>query len=236
MFPNVEIWGGLMYNTVGDEVEADIRYMDESLVLCVKPAGVSSEDEMPALLRAGCGAREIFCVHRLDTAVGGLMVYAKTKAAAAGLSQAIARGALIKEYLAVSGGAPVDDAGVMRDLLYRDKAKNKSYVVSRPRRGVREAELSYRVLERRGGESLVSVRLGTGRSHQIRVQFASRGMPLLGDVKYGSARRDCRIALWSRRLCFAHPLTGQSVDMSVSPPESEPWTDFMYFKKETDNG
>ena len=88
----------------------------------------------------------------------------------------------------------------------------------------------------RGGESLVSVRLGTGRSHQIRVQFASRGMPLLGDVKYGSARRDCRIALWSRRLCFAHPLTGQSVDMSVSPPESAPWTDFMYFKKETDNG
>ena len=105
-----------------------------------------------------------------------------------------------------------------------------------PVRPLHDGERTSRIRPSERGESLVSVRLGTGRSHQIRVQFASRGMPLLGDVKYGSARRDCRIALWSRRLCFAHPLTGQSVDMSVSPPESAPWTDFMYFKKETDNG
>ena len=167
-------------------MDLNIRYKDSSLVLCLKPVGVESEGEgMPRLLEQQLGS-PIFCVHRLDKAVGGLMVYARTKQAAAALSAAVARREMEKEYLCVVPGAPEPAQGLMRDLLYRDAAKNKSFVVKRPRRGVKEAELAYTLLERGPETALVRVALHTGRSHQIRVQFSSRAMPLLGDVKYGS--------------------------------------------------
>ena len=203
-----------------------ILYEDKSLLLCEKPVGVISEEGgMPDLLREDTGLREIWCVHRLDRETGGLMVYAKTKSAAASLSAAIQAGQLQKEYCAVCQGEPPEE-GILRDLLFRDKARNKSFVVQRPRKGVREAELSYRRIAVREGLSLLRVTLNTGRSHQIRVQFASRGFPLAGDKKYGSAFRDCDLALYSVRLTLPHPVTGQALTRELRPPETWPWSLF----------
>ena len=203
-----------------------ILYEDKALVLCEKPAGVLSEEGgMPGLLREALGTEEIYCVHRLDRETGGLMVYARTKKAAAAISKAIEEGRMHKEYLAVIEGETPPD-GTLRDLLYRDAAKNKSYVVKRMRKGVREAELSYERLAVREGLSLLHVRLKTGRSHQIRVQFASRGFPLVGDKKYGSKYRDVGLALWSNRICLPHPGSGEDLQRELPPPESWPWTLF----------
>lgn len=200
-----------------------VVYEDADLLLCEKPAGVLSEEGgMPALLRAELGTEEIYCVHRLDRETGGLMVYARTGKAAAALSALITKGQLHKEYWAVlEGEAP--EEGVLRDLLYRDAARNKSYVVQRMRRGVREAELSFRREAFREGLSLLRVTLKTGRSHQIRVQFASRQLPLVGDRKYGSTHRDCGLALWSASLCFPHPRDGRPVSRELKPPRTWPW-------------
>ena len=111
----------------------------------------------------------------------------------------------------------------LTDLLFRDAAHNKSYVVKRMRKGVREARLSYREIARTEALSLVRIQLHTGRTHQIRVQFASRGLPLLGDIRYGSRDERCTAALWSYRLALRHPVTGETVDVSALPPEGYPW-------------
>jgi 23S rRNA pseudouridine1911/1915/1917 synthase len=205
-------------------MDLDILYQDAQIILCVKPAGVLSEEGgMPELLRAQTASTQIYCVHRLDRAVGGLMVYAKTKEAAASLSGQIAEGHLEKRYLAVCrGDAP--QQGEMRDLLYHDAKTNKSYVVKRMRKGVREAVLRYERLERQGDLSLVRVGLLTGRSHQIRVQFASRQLPLLGDRRYGGGEGE--IALWSSELRFLHPQSGDELYFRAAPPQKEPWTHF----------
>ena len=209
----------------GKPMDIPILYQDQALIVCLKPAGLSSEgDGMPVRLRQQCGG-DIYCVHRLDLPVGGLMVYARAKPAAAGLSAAIAAGKIQKEYLAVVQGEPQDEA-VLRDLLFRDASKNKSYVVQRMRKGVRQAELSYRTLERQGELSLVRIRLYTGRSHQIRVQFASRGMPLAGDRKYGSRFGDAPLALYSSALDFPHPTDGQLLHWEAKPEAGWPWSLF----------
>ena len=212
-------------------MQPEILYQDKYLTVAVKPAGVVSESPgMPELLR-DCLGGEFFCVHRLDKAVGGLMVYARTKQAAAGqaaarLSAAVAQKSLIKEYLAVVQGRPEQDRGVLRDLLFHDKMRNKTYVVDRVRRGVKEAELEYTVIGSAKDIALLRIRLHTGRSHQIRVQFASRAMPLLGDARYGSKIRNCGVALWSERLCFPHPFAEKTLDFRKAPPEDYPWREF----------
>ena len=158
------------------------------------------------------------------------MVYAKTKAAAGKLSAIVSERSMEKEYLAVVRGRPAEESAVLRDLLFRDAAKNKSFVVDRMRRGVREAELSYRVLEtvetERGQFSLLAVQLHTGRTHQIRVQFASRKLPLVGDQRYGSREASPHMALWSHRLAFPHPLRKCAVSAVSLPPAEWPWTLF----------
>ena len=208
-------------------MEPEILYKDKSLAVAVKPAGVLSESPgMPELLRDSLGG-SFYCVHRLDAGVGGVMVYARTGQAAAKLSDAMARKNFTKEYLAVVQGRPGQDRGLLRDLLFHDKSRNKTYVVDRMRRGVKEAELEYTLLESKGELSLLRVRLHTGRSHQIRVQFASRAMPLLGDARYGSRYRDCGIALWSERLCFPHPFEEKTLDFRHAPPANYPWTSFF---------
>jgi 23S rRNA pseudouridine1911/1915/1917 synthase len=207
-------------------MKIEVVYKDEHIVVCLKPVGVDSEGEgMPILLKEQLGS-EIYPVHRLDKAVGGLMVFAKTKFAAGKLSAAVANRELEKEYYAVVSGKPEQPEAVLEDLLYRDAAKNKSYVVKHMRRGVKEAKLEYKLLESHKDESLLRIKLHTGRSHQIRVQFSSRGLPLLGDIKYGSKERRCSIALWSCRLAFKHPKTGKPMEFSINPPEQFPWNDF----------
>ncbi|MGM9662345.1 MAG: RluA family pseudouridine synthase [Oscillospiraceae bacterium] len=213
--------------------EMEMLTCDRDLVLCVKPFGVLSEGEgegtMPALLRARLGG-EIYPVHRLDRETGGCMVYARTKAAAGKLSALAAERRMEKEYLTVVRGRPTEESGTLRDLLFRDAAKNKTFVVQRLRRGVREAELSYRVEEsvetEAGTFSLLSVRLQTGRTHQIRVQFASRGMPVVGDKRYGSREKPPHLALWSRRLAFPHPFRAGEAAAQALPPAEWPWTLF----------
>lgn len=204
-----------------------ILYEDEYLLICEKPAGVSAQggpDDMVSRASETLG-RDCLPVHRLDRGTGGLLALAKTKEAAARLSALFRDRAVEKEYLAVVQGAPEPGEGEYRDLLYHDPAKNKSYVVRRMRRGVREAVLRYRVEARAEELSLVRVTLGTGRTHQIRVQFASRGMPLLGDRRYGG-RPAGTVALWSCRLCFVHPFTGRPLEAVLPPPRVWPWTAF----------
>ena len=208
-------------------MEPEILYKDKHIAVVVKPAGILSESPgMPELLRDSLGG-SFYCVHRLDAGVGGVMVYARTGQAAAKLSDAMARKNFTKEYLAVVQGRPEQDRAVLRDLLFHDKSVNKTYVVDRMRRGVKEAELEYTVMGSKGELSLLRVRLHTGRSHQIRVQFASRAMPLLGDARYGSRYRDCGIALWSERLCFPHPFEDKTLDFRHAPPANYPWTSFF---------
>ena len=209
-----------------------ILYEDAHLVICLKPPGVLSEDSekgrcMPALLREHYRAQGksdyIATVHRLDKIVGGVMVFSRRRQVTGMLTAAMARHEITKEYLAVLRGHPEKAEDTLTDLLFRDAAHNKSYVVRRMRKGVREARLSYREIARTEALSLVRIQLHTGRTHQIRVQFASRGLPLLGDIRYGSRDERCTAALWSYRLALRHPVTGETVDVSALPPEGYPW-------------
>lgn len=212
----------------------EIIYADNQIVVCVKPAGVLSTDEpggLPDILRAELGTDNIRTVHRLDAAVSGLMVLARTRHAAGDLGRQIMAEGIGKEYLAIIHGCPEKNTGSMRDYLRRDKRERKTYAVSEPREDTQEALLDYEVLERRGGLSAVRIRLHTGRTHQIRCQFSSRGMPLVGDKKYGGGEDDCGIALWSHRLSFVHPKSGGKMDFSRLPPEVYPWNEFDCFKE-----
>ena len=207
----------------------EILYADAAVAVVVKPAGVLSqgdaEDAMPALLQKRLGGT-IFPVHRLDQPTGGVMVYARTQDAAAKLSAQMQSEAFGKEYLAVLDGTPEPEEGELHDLLFFDRQKGKSYAVRRKRAGVKDARLAYRVLAQAEGLTLVRVRLFTGRTHQIRVQFSSRGWPLTGDGKYGSRNNRCAPALWSAELHFAHPVTGETLIFRSQPPEAYPWTLF----------
>lgn len=220
--------------------ELRILYEDPYLVVCVKPVGVLSEDSesgrsLPRMLaehyRQAGKPDYIATVHRLDKIVGGVMVLSRRREVTGRLTAAIAAHEITKEYLAVLRGHPEKDSDTLTDLLFRDAAHNKSYVVQRMRKGVREATLDYTVLDKTDALTLVKVRLHTGRTHQIRVQFSHRGLPLLGDIRYGS-KAGCSAALWSYRLAFAHPVTGEAVDVTCPPPCEFPWDQFNIKKAE----
>lgn len=179
----------------------EILFSDGGIVVCVKPVGLDSEQEVPVALREKLGG-EVFPVHRLDKNVGGVMVYARTKQAAAALSRAVQEGTMVKEYVAMVHGTP-PECGDWTDLLWKDSGKNKVFVVKRERKGVKKARLEFKRLSE-GETSLVHVRLHTGRSHQIRVQFASRGFPLVGDHKYGARDVASAPMLFSCRLTFPY--------------------------------
>ena len=194
----------------------EILYSDRDLAVCIKPVGLDAEAEVPAALKDALGG-EIFPLHRLDKNVGGVMIYARTKAAAATLSKAIQNGEMVKEYVAKVHGTP-KDTDTLIDLLFKDSRKNKVFVVKKARAGVKEAKLCYRTLEK-GEESLVHVRLFTGRSHQIRVQFSSRGFPLVGDHKYGSRAAETAPMLFSCRITF--PYKGKTCCFQALPTWAE---------------
>ncbi len=207
----------------------DIIYQDSRIVVGIKPVGVLAPDEpggMPELLRRELGTECIRSVHRLDAQVSGLMVYARSSAAAGILSEQIRQGELDKEYLAIVHGAP-PERGDLEDLLRRDRSLRKTFVADAPGKNVRPARLSYEVLDRRDGLSLVRIRLHTGRTHQIRVQFQSRGWPLWGDGKYGTDG-NTPIALFSCTLAFRHPEDGKAMRFTAIPPEIAPWDLFSH--------
>lgn len=187
----------------------DILYSDKGIVVCVKPVGLDSEHELPQVLREALGG-DIFPIHRLDKNVGGVMVFARTKGAAAALSKAVQDGTLIKEYVARVHGTP-PDSGDWTDLLFKDSTKNKVFVVKKERKGVKKARLEFVRLR----EDLVRIRLHTGRSHQIRVQFASRGFPLLGDHKYGAKDEYSAPLLFS--CCLSFSWNGQQMRLERLP-------------------
>ena len=186
----------------------EILYSDKEIVVCVKPVGLDSEHDVPAQLGG-----EIYTLHRLDKNVGGVMVYARTKVAAAALSKAIQDGAMVKEYVAMVHGTP-PESGDWQDLLFKDSTKNKVFVVKKERKGVKKARLEFMRL-RSGETSLVRIRLHTGRSHQIRVQFASRGYPLLGDHKYGAKDELTAPMLFS--CCLGFPYKGSTLRFEKLP-------------------
>ncbi|MBO4342091.1 MAG: RluA family pseudouridine synthase [Clostridia bacterium] len=205
----------------------DIVYSCGSFAVCIKPRGLvsqGSEKSAVTLLEEQTGS-PVYPVHRLDRETEGLMVFALSQKAAAKLSAAIQQGAFSKEYLAVIKGRPESSSGIYEDLLLRDKLKNKTYVVSRKRAGVKEAKLEYTLLEEKEGLSLCRIKLRTGRTHQIRVQFASRGTPLYGDGKYGGGSGD--LALYAFSLSFPDPETGKRVNFVSSPcVNNSPWSLF----------
>ena len=189
-----------------------ILYFDRDLAVCIKPVGLDSEAEVPAALKAELGG-ELFPIHRLDKNVGGVMVYARTKSAAAFLSRAVQEGQMVKEYVALVHGTP-PESGDWEDFLFKDSRKNKVFPVRKERKGVKYARLEFRRL-REGTQSLVHIRLHTGRSHQIRVQFSSRGFPLVGDHKYGSRDTAAAPMLFSCRITF--PWKGETRIFEAQP-------------------
>ena len=210
----------------------NVLYEDNDITVCVKPKGISSEDTPTEKgiigLLSERTKKELHLLHRLDRGVGGVMVFANNKKSAAALSRAIAEGDFKKEYIAVCDGIPQEDSAVLKDFLFKDSRKNRSYVVNRERKGVKAASLEYVVLQKGEGKSLVRVLLHTGRTHQIRVQFASRKLCLTGDIKYGSKdRTNCEIALHAHRITFTHPATKEVLTFQCEPDYSSyPWSIF----------
>ena len=222
-----------------------LLYEDKYLLVCEKPVGVESQlssknkGDMPTLLSEYRMERGedayIGIVHRLDTATGGAMIYSKREDMTGKLSALVQSGDYKKTYIAVVHGESAEESGEMRDLLYHDKMKNKSFVCDKKRSGVKEAILNYRVLEvltAENGEkmSLVEIELVTGRTHQIRVQFASRKMPLVGDGKYGSKDNKATCALWSKKVEFVHPVTKKAICAESIPKDGYPWNGFKILK------
>ena len=218
----------------------NLLFEDNHIIVCIKPAGLSSQErpdkkDMVNELKKHCenqGAShaQIFPVHRLDTATEGIMVYAKTKPAAAFLSNEITQNNFQKEYLAIVHGIPEEKTAVLEDLLFKDTRKNKSYVVRRERKGVKKASLTYTLLKTYNDDtdtySLLKIRLHTGRTHQIRVQFSSRKMPLLGDGKYGAADNFPTLGLFSCSLSFTHPVNKEKLTFTAEPENKFPWNIF----------
>lgn len=208
----------------------EILYSDKDIVVCIKPARVLSTDEpggLPGLIRAAIGDEnaDVRTVHRLDRVVSGVMVLAKNAKAASELSRQIRENEFEKEYLAVVHGKPEEGAGRFIDLLYRDKARRMTMVATEPGKGVQEAILDYESINSTNELTKVRIQLLTGRTHQIRVQFASRGMPLVGERKYSTLDDPCEIALWSHKISFIHPGSGNWFSFSQEPPEIYPWTE-----------
>jgi len=207
----------------------EIIYRDNSIIVCIKPAGVLSTDEpggLPGLIREATGLSDVRTVHRLDRVVSGLMVLALNKDSASELSRQIRDDSFAKHYLAVVHG-DAGEGGTLVDLLIRSKEERKTYVTDISSKESRRAELIYNTLSKREGLSLAAIKLITGRTHQIRCQFSSRQLPLVGDRKYSLNEDGCDIALWSYHLKFTHPETGNSMDFKKLPDISEyPWSVF----------
>ena len=208
----------------------EIIYQDLDICVIVKPARVLSTDEpggVPELLRLELGdpGADVRTVHRLDRVVAGLMVLARNAGAASELSRQIREDVFKKEYVAMVHGTPQAEQGTFRDMLWRNKARKMSFVVDDDQEEAQEAILHYNVEEKWANNARVRIHLVTGRTHQIRVQFSSRGMPLIGERKYSTLEDPCDLALWSCKLGFYHPRTGDWIEFEKMPPEVYPWVE-----------
>ena len=209
--------------------DIDTIYETEAYVVCRKPSGVMSEDGkvagMPSLL---CAEKPLLTVHRLDKEVGGVTVYAKKSFAAAAFMKQIQDGSFLKEYYAVTEGE-TEKSGRYEDLLFKDSSKNKSFVVKRERKGVKRAILNFERINTVNVDgktlSLVKIRLETGRTHQIRVQFSHRSTPVYGDKKYGS-NLSGGFGLFLKRIGFKCPETDDYKEFELPFPETYPWKYF----------
>lgn len=214
--------------------DIEILYEDKHILAACKPAGLLSEEGRSAnvvtVLKQQMGLETLLTVHRLDRDVSGVMLFAKHQGAASELAKKIAERNITKEYLAVVHGVPDEKSGRFDDLLFKDSSVNKSFVVSRPRVGTRRAILDYELIATAQYEgktvSLVKISLETGRTHQIRVQFSHRKMPLIGDGRYGGRER-VPIALRSSHVALRHPFTKKKIDIVCAPDKSlAPWSAF----------
>ena len=201
----------------------EILYKDQDIIVCIKPEGLlsakdsSNKANMEDVLKSENELAEIYPIHRLDREVEGVMVYALNKDAAAALSKDVSDHlAFEKRYLAVVNGCPKKQTDTLEDLLFKDSSKNKSYVVKRERKGVKKAKLEYNLLATENDKSLLSIRLFTGRTHQIRVQLSSRNMSILGDKKYGGKPYE-KLALFCESLSFNHPVTKERMTFKSKP-------------------
>ena len=214
----------------------EIVFKDEHIVVCIKPPNVLSEGDgercMPKLLSCELEAQGecntgIFPVHRLDKETVGVMVYARTSAAAAALSRSIVDGNFKKKYLAVVHGTPKEEVATLEDLLFFDRGRGQSFIVDRSRKGVKQAALDYSLVDSKNGLSLLEITLRTGRTHQIRAQLSHRSMPLVGDRRYGAPKSDAAtVTLLARQLCFPHPIFGEMLSFIAPIPASYPWHSF----------
>ena len=213
----------------------EILYENDGLLVCIKPAGTLSEksdnpNSLPLIIEKEYLEKNtpvsLFAVHRLDKEVSGVMVYAKNAISAAHLSTQVANRSFYKEYLAIVEGVPEKESDVLKDLLFKDSTRNKTYVVKRARKGVKEASLEYTTLASKDESSLLKIVLHTGRTHQIRVQFASRGHSIVGDKKYGSKSSLTAITLCSHKIAFADPKTKKPLEFTYVPKELDLWNDY----------
>lgn len=219
-------------------MEIPILYEDNHLLVVEKPVNVpvqgddSKDQDLLTLLKQDLKVRyekpgNVFLglVHRLDRPVGGAMVFAKTSKSASRLSDIIRRQALDRNYLAIVRGTPPEKKGLLTHYLVKDTSQNKVFTASASNKKAKKAVLEYEMIGHVDGLSLLSIRLHTGRSHQIRVQFSASGCPLYGDQKYGQSvnRPGQQIALWSNGLAFKHPTKEETITVQSKPPEQYPW-------------
>ena len=171
-------------------------------------------------------------VHRLDRPVGGIMIFAKTSKAASRLSESIRTKDFQKTYLAVVHSENLKSEAVLEDYMWKNEALNKSMIVSKEKHGAKLARLQYRVIESiENSLSLVEIQLETGRHHQIRVQFSSRGNSLYGDQKYGSGPKGEQIALWAYKIHFKHPVKDEWMCLECKPKATRIWSNFNFLSE-----
>ncbi len=212
----------------------EILYKSKDLIVVYKPPGVPSEkdpsndldamSESTQILKQKGEKSDLWLLHRLDRVVGGLLVFARNKHAAAEISSLISEKSVVKEYFAVVEGECY--GGILKDYIYKPPHSSKAYITDTLRKGVKEAILEYSSIESKVTEkgilTLVRISLKTGRYHQIRAQFSHRGLPIVGDGKYGSRINKAKMpALFSYRLAFT--FKGEKIDVTIVPPREYPW-------------
>lgn len=225
-----------MYTIKNMETPAVI-FEDNHLLVVIKPQNVptvadSSQDESLQEALKNYTSGFVGIVHRLDRVTGGVMVFAKTSKAASRLSDQIKTGEFKKTYYAVVKGEPKQRTATLVNWLAKDSIHNTVAVVPQSTTGAKRAELTYQTLNTVEGDTLVSVELATGRSHQIRVQMKHIGNPIVGDARYGGSRKGVKdIALWAYQLEFNHPTTHDRMKFVVYPPEDGAWSKFDFRRK-----